>query len=91
MTIPAAGTVSARQLEPTTGTGAAATLTPKPLVQAHRITLGSGGKVTVMLRPTTKAAAVLRTGAGLHLRLQVTFDAADGRSANKLVSLTLRK
>ena len=33
------GTVSARQLEPTTGTGSAATVTPKPLVQAHRVAL----------------------------------------------------
>jgi len=90
VTIPQGGTVSARQLEPTTGSGSAATVTPKPLVQAHRVALKSGGKVTLMLRPTPKGAAVLGTGAG-HVSLNVTFDSADGRAASKVVKLTLRR
>jgi len=89
--IPAAGMVSARQLEPTVGTGAAATVTPMALVRTHRVALKSGGTAALMLRPTTKGSAVLQTRTSLHVRLHVTFDAADGRSASKLVVLTLRK
>ena len=91
VTIPLGGIVSAQQLVPTVGTGAAASVTPKPLVQAHRVAMKSGGKVTLMLRPTSKAMTALRTSASLHLRLKVTLDAADGRSTTKLLSLTLRK
>jgi len=91
VTIPEAGTVSARQLEPTVGTGAAAAVTPKPLIQVRRAALKTGGKVTLMLRPTSKGTAVLRTGKPLHVTLHVTFDPADGGSASKSVTLTLRK
>ena len=91
VTIPAAGIVSARQLEPVTGTGAAATVTPAPLVQVHRVALKSPGKVTLTLRPTTKGTALYLAGSPLHVKLHVTFDSADGRSASKLVTLTLRK
>jgi len=89
--IPTGGIVSAQQLVPTVGTGAAATVTPKPFVQAHRVSMKSGGTVTLMLRPTSKAMTALRTSASLHVRLKVTLDAADGRSTTKLLSLTLRK
>jgi hypothetical protein len=44
-----------------------------------------------MLRPTSKGATALRTSGSLHLRLHVTFDASDGRSASKSLGLTLRK
>ena len=91
VTIPAGGIVSAQQLVPTVGTGGAAAVTPKPLVQAHRVATKSGGKVTLMLRPTSKAMTALRTSAALHVRLKVTLDAADGRAATKLLSLTLSK
>jgi hypothetical protein len=89
--IPAGGIVSAQQLVPTVGTGAAAAVTPKPLVQAHRVAMKTGGKVTLMLRPTSKAMTVLRTNTSLHVRLKVTLDASDGRSTTKLLSLTLSK
>jgi hypothetical protein len=89
--IPMAGLVSARQLEPTVGTGMAATVTPAPLVQAYRIGLTSRGIVTLVLQPTPKGADALRAGGPLHVRLHITFDSADGRSASRLLTLTLRK
>ena len=81
--------MSARQLEPTSGTGGAATVAPKPLVQVHRVALKSGGKVTLMLRPTAKGR--LCWAGARPVRPNVTFDSADGRSASKVVALTLRK
>jgi hypothetical protein len=91
VTIPSGGIVSARQLEPTSGTGTAATVTPKPLVQARMVGLKTGGKVTLMLRPTSKGMAMLRADAPLHVSLHVTFDATGGGSATKSLTLTLRK
>jgi hypothetical protein len=41
------------------------------------------------LQPTTKGTAMVLAGMPLYVKLHVTFDAADGRSASKLVTLTL--
>jgi len=89
--IPTAGAVSARQLEPTTGGGSAKPVTSKSLVQTHMVTMKSGGKVTLTLKPTAAGADALMANGSIKAELHVTFDASDGRTAAKTVDLTLKK
>jgi len=85
VTIPAAGTVSAKQplLKSTK-------VRPKPLVQAKREALSSRGKVTLLLKATPQGQAVLDAKGVLVVKVTVTVDSRDGREAHKTVSMTLR-
>jgi hypothetical protein len=86
VTIPAAGTVSAKQPLPTS-----ISAHPKPLVQVKRESLESGGKVTLLVKTTPQGQAVLDGKGILRTKLIVTVDSRDGREAHKTVTLTLRK
>ena len=86
VTIPAAGTVSAKQPLPTS-----IRVKPKPLVQAKREALNTRGKVTLLVRATPQGQAALDAQGVLKVKLTVTVDSMDGREAHKTVSLTLRK
>jgi len=86
VTIPVAGTVSAKQPLATS-----IKVRPNPLVQAKREALASGGKVTLLLKPTPQGQAVLAAKGVLAVKVTVTLDSKDGREAHKTVSLALRK
>ncbi len=88
---PGAGTVSARQLLPTVGTAGAKSVTAKSLVQSRRLVTGSGGTFMLTLRLTPAGVAKLAAAGSVKANLTVTFDSANGKSASKQVSLTLRK
>jgi hypothetical protein len=90
VTIPAPGTVSARQPVPTIGTGSSKPVTFKPLVQVRPMVLKTGGRVTLTLRPTSRGQAALETSGRVKLSLRVKFNAEAGQTASKLLSLTLR-
>jgi hypothetical protein len=89
--IPGAGTVSAKQLEPTIGTGSAKPVTAKPLVQVRRAGLKSAGKVMLVLKPTARGSAALKANGSMRIKLDVTFDSRHGKSATKIVALTLHR
>jgi hypothetical protein len=91
VTISGPGKVSGIELEPTVGTGATATVTAKSLVQTKSKTLESGGAVTLALRPTSRGLAALKAAGSIKAKLSVVFDPKDGKSATKIVSLTLTK
>jgi hypothetical protein len=91
VSIGGAGMVSAREPEPTIPSAAPGGATAKPFVQVRRTALKTPGKVTLTLRPTTAGEAKLAANGSLTVRLVVTFDASSGKSATKLVRLTLRK
>jgi hypothetical protein len=86
VTIPAAGTVSAKQPLATT-----IKQKPKPLVQAKQESLNSRGAVTLLLKVTPQGQGVLAVHHILRVKLTVTVDSRDGREAHKTVNLTLRK
>jgi hypothetical protein len=86
VTIPAAGTVSAKQPLPTS-----IRVKPKPLVQAKREALNTRGKVTLLVRATPQGQGALDAQGLLKVKMTVTVDSKDGREAHKTVSLTLRK
>ena len=90
VTIPGPGTVSAVQPVPTI-TAYAKAATAKPLVQARRVTLNTAGKVTLTLRPTSKGQTALAQNGSFKVQLRVTFDAQNGTSGHKTVSLTLAR
>lgn len=89
--IPGPGTVSAVQPVPTVGTAYATPATAKPLVQAHRMSLRSAGSVTLTLKPTPKGQTALAQRGSLRLRLRVTFDAENGASAHRTLTVTLAR
>jgi len=86
VTIPTAGTVSAKQPLATS-----LKVKPKPLVQVKREALSSRGKVTLLVKTTPQGDAVLTSKNVLAVKLTITVDSRDGREAHKNVRLTLRK
>jgi hypothetical protein len=91
VTIPGPGTVSAVETRPTVGTGYAPSITVGSLVQAKNHGLKSGGTVTLVLRTTSPGLATLARTGSLKVRLDITFNPKDGKSASKILTLTLRK
>ena len=91
VTIASAGRVSAAQPEATVGTAAPRSVTKKPLVQARRMSLRSPGKVTLMLRPTSRGQSMLATTGSIKLKLLITFIPNGGKAATKSISLVLKK
>jgi hypothetical protein len=91
VTIPGAGTVSAKQLEPTVGTSTSKSVTAKSLVQARNLGLKSAGKVTLTLKPTAAGQTALNKNGSIKLKLNVVFDPKGGTSGSKILSLTLKK
>jgi hypothetical protein len=91
VTIPAAATVSAKQLLAKSLSPQPVSLRPKPLVQAKRQSLAGGGKVTLLLKPTPQGSTILTSKGVIALKLTVAVDAKDGREAHKTISLSLRK
>jgi len=53
--------------------------------------LKSAGKVTPSLGPTARGVKTLAGTGSLHVRLEVVFDPKGGKSASKVVALTLKK
>ena len=88
--VPVAGTLSAVQPLATNITPVNQ-LKAKALVQTHSIGTKTGGLLTLTLRPTSSGSIVLASKSVIKLKLRVTFNAKDGRTAHKTVSLALRK
>lgn len=91
VTIPAAGVVSAVELRPTVGTQSPEQKTAKSLVQTRSQGLKSAGKVTLVLKLTASGVAKLRAKGSLSVRMNVAFAPKGGKSASKIVRLTLRR
>jgi hypothetical protein len=91
VSVGAAGTVSANQLEQTTGTGGSKQSTAKSLVQARKLVLRSRGKVTLTLRPTAQGEKALAANGVIKVKLDVAFAPTGGKSASKIISLTLKR
>ena len=69
----------------------AATGTPRPLIKSGRLSVGKAGQVMLTLRPTVAGAAVLSRSGAIKLNLNIEYSPTNGKPANKVVSLTLRK
>jgi hypothetical protein len=91
VTVPTGGTVSAEQPVPTTAKPVPTTISPHALVQVHRVSTAAGRAVTLTVKATSRGQAELAKTGVLHVKLNVTFDAKDGREGHKTISLTLRK
>jgi hypothetical protein len=89
--ISGAGTVSVNELEPTVGTLGAKQQTAKSLVQSRMRTMKSRGAVTMALRPTASGLVALRTNGSINVKLVVAFAPKGGKSATKVIRLTLKR
>jgi hypothetical protein len=90
VSVPVAGTLSAVQPLATNITPIKQ-LKAKALVQTHSIGTKTGGMLTLTLRPTSSGSTVLATKSVIKVKLRVTFNAMDGRTAQKTVSIALRR
>jgi hypothetical protein len=86
VSVSAPGTVRSTQELPTAG-GVAS----KPLIQAGEVGANSAGKVALMLKPTGDGKADLMAHGSIRVKLSITFKPRNGKSANTIVSLTLKK
>jgi hypothetical protein len=91
VTIASPGVVSAIEPEPTVGTGGSVQHTATALVQTRRLGLKSPGTVTLVLRLTSLGETKLAMSSVLKVKLEVTFSPKDGKSASKVVNLTLKR
>jgi hypothetical protein len=89
--ISGAGSVRVVNPMPSVGLGSVTVKTAMPLVVSHVVTLKRAGTATLTLRPTSRGLAMLAAKGSLHVRLQVIFDPRGGKSASKLMSVTLTK
>jgi hypothetical protein len=89
--ISGAGTVSVNELEPTVGTSGSKQQTTKSLVHSRKRTLKSRGTVTMTLQPTASGLVALKTNGSIKVKLVVAFAPTGGKSASKIIRLTLKK
>jgi hypothetical protein len=90
VSVPVAGMLSAVQPLATNITPVNQ-LKARALVQTHSIGTKTGGMLTLTLRPTSSGSTVLASKSVIKVKLRVTFNAMDGRSTHKTVSLALRR
>jgi hypothetical protein len=65
--------------------------TPRPLIKSGKVSVSKAGQVMLTLRPTAAGMAALGSTGRIKLSLNIEFSPTNGKPANKLVSLTLRK
>jgi hypothetical protein len=91
VTVPGPGTVTGIQA---VASAAGSKSKPRPskyLIQARGVVATSAGKFTLTLRPTAGGNAALKKSGSIKLTMTVAFNPKDGKSAAKVVSLTLKK
>jgi len=65
--------------------------TPRPLIKTGKVSVGKAGQVMLTLRPTAAGTTALSSTGRIKLSLNIEFSPTNGKPANKIVSLTLRK
>jgi hypothetical protein len=90
VSVPGAGTVSALQAVASSGGSGSKPVVAKSLVQTRKVVATSAGKFTLTLRPTPSGSAALKANGSIKLKLNVAFSPKGGKSASKIISLTLR-
>jgi hypothetical protein len=65
--------------------------TPKPLIHGGRVAIAQAGTVALTLRLSPAGAAVLQRAGVVKLNLNIEFSPRNGKPANKVLSLALRK
>jgi hypothetical protein len=63
----------------------------KPLIQGDRVSVKSAGRVALTLKPTGNGKKALEATGMIKLKLNVTFSPKNGKSASKILNLTLKK
>jgi hypothetical protein len=84
--IPGPGTVSFVQQ-----ISANQSMMPKRLIEGGKVSAKSAGSFALTLRATGDGAKMLKASGSIKLKLGITFSPSNGRSATKIVNLTLRK
>ena len=86
VTVPGPGRVNFVQAVATAGA-----VTSKPLIQSGMLSVKSAGKIKLTLKPTAAGKTALEAARSIKLELTITFSPQNGRSASKVLRLTLSK
>lgn len=86
VTVPGPGRMSFVQAVATAGA-----VTSKPLIQSGTLSVKRAGKIELTLKPTVAGNAALKAARSIKLELTLTFSPQNGRSASKVLGLTLLK
>jgi len=86
VTVSGPGTVSAVQQ-----IAANQVMMPKRLINSSRVIAKSGGTFALTLSPTGDGKKALAASGSMQLKLSITFAPKDGKSANRVLSLTLKR
>jgi hypothetical protein len=91
VTVPGPGTVTGIQAVATASTSGSKPVYAKASIESHKVVAKSPGTFTLTLRPNALGIAALERSGSIKLELIVAFNPKDGKSAAKVMSLTLRK
>ena len=91
VTVPGPGTVTGIQAVASAAGSKSKPLPSKYLIQSRRVVATGAGKFTLTLRPTAGGNAVLKKSGSIKLKMTVAFNPKDGKSAAKVLTLTLKK
>ena len=91
VTVPGAGTVTGIQAVATAAGSGSKQVAAKSSIESRKVVAKSAGNYTLTLRPNARGEAALKSGGSIKLKMTVAFNPKDGKSASKLLSLTLKK
>ncbi len=92
VTVPGAGTVTGIQAVATAEEGSSSKqVAAKTSIETRKVVAKSAGTYTLSLRPNARGNAALEQHGSIKLEMTVAFNPKDGTSADKVLSLTLRK
>jgi hypothetical protein len=91
VTVPGAGTVTGTQALATAAGSGSKAVAGKSLIQTRKVVATAAGKLTLSLRPTAGGNAALKKSGSIKLKMTVAFNPKNGKSATKILSLTLKK
>lgn len=91
VTVPGPGTVTGIQAVAMAAGSGSKAVAAKSLVQSRKVVAKSAGVYTLTLRPTSGGLAALASSGSIKLEMTVAFNPADGRSASRVLSLTLTR
>ena len=91
VTVPGSGTVTGIQVLATAAGSGSKAVAGKSLIQSRKVVATGAGKFTLSLRPTASGSAALKKSGSIKLKMTVAFNPKDGKSASKVLNLTLKK
>ena len=90
VTVPGPGTVTGIQAVATAAGSGSKQVAEKTSILSRKVVATSAGKFTLTLRPNARGTTALKSSGSIKLKMTVAFNPKDGKSASRILSLTLK-